>query len=352
MNVRYQVAIAAVGKELGAERAQLVKTVVEMGHLPVDLTATGLLNRELGTLRRHVDRSDYLVILFAPRTGPSAEDIERIKLTCDLAVEHNVPLLCLVIWDAESDPSIPKHLAGFLDKLRASPVCTVEDLGVDSESSAEALIRLIDTFKRPGWVSTNSLPGDGVTTELARLARENAELRSQLPSVLEREEHDVARMEEITSALEANKILIPLWERSTSTWHKPVEMSLHDLFHRLASELAVEKSTAAASEYIPIGVCELDPEGIQARWVVPHHDINLWLTDLMALGLVRPSRRKRAAKDQNQYWRLTGKGRKYLAHVRRTALETGGHRHVGFTSEYRVVLEGTGGSPPSPKASP
>ena len=63
-------------------------------------------------------------------------------------------------------------------------------------------------------------------------------------------------------------------------------------------------------------------------------------TDLMALGLVRPSNRKHPAKDRNQYWRLTRTGRKFLAHIRRTALETGGHRHVGFTSEFPVVMEG------------
>jgi nucleotide-binding universal stress UspA family protein len=349
MNVRYQVTIVSVGAELGAERAQLEKAVVEMGHFPVDLTATRLLDRELGTLRRHIDRSDYLVVLMALESESSDTSLERVKLACDLAVEHSVPLLCLVVVGGESQSSAPKDVLGFLEKLQASPVCTVEKLDSSTESSAEALIRLIDAFRRPGWVSAKVLPGDEVATELARLAKENAELRKELPSVAEREGRQVARLESMSSSLEANRILIPLWERAASTWGKPVEMSLYDFFQRLAPELAVETSTSAASEYIPIGVCELDPGGIQARWVVPLHDINLWLTDLMALGLVRPSRRRRHAKDANQYWRLTRTGRLYLAHVRRTALETGGHRHVGFTSEYPIMLEGTGDGPPPPE---
>jgi len=349
MNVRYQVAIVSVGAELGDERAELVKTVVEMGHLPVDLTAAGLLDRELGTLRRHVDRSDYLVILLALRPDTSDVSVERVKLACDLAVEHSVPLLCLIVAGAEGQPSVTKDALGLLEKLRASPVCVVEDVEGDTASSVDALIRLIDTFRRPGWVSTKALPDSSVTTELARLTRENAELRKQLPTLREREEEEVTQLEALTSSLEANRILIPLWERAATKWGKPVEMSLYDFFQRLAPELAVETSTNSASEYIPIGVCELDPGGIQGRWVVPLHDINLWLTDLMALGLVRPSRRRRHAKDANQYWRLTRRGRRYLAHIRRTALQTGGHRHVGFTSEYPVMLERTGGSHPKAK---
>ncbi len=344
MNVRYQVAIGSVSAELESECAKLVKTVAEMGHLPIDLTATGLLYREIGTLRRHIDRSDYLVVILGLRGGSEAPSVERIKMACDLAVEHSVPVLCLVM-EGETPP--PKDIVGFLEKLRASPVCVVEELEDAAESPAEAVIRLIDAFKRPGWVSAKALPGDEVATELARLAKENAELRKQLPSVTEREEQDVARLEALSSSLEANRILIPLWERAASTWGKPVEMSLYDFYLRLAPELAAETSTSAAAEYIPIGVCELDPGGIQARWVVPLHDINLWLTDLMALGLVRPSRRRRSRKDANQYWRLTRKGRRYLAHIRRTALETGGHRHVGFTSEYPIMLERTGGTQPS-----
>jgi len=343
MNVRYQVSLASLGGDLRAERELMVKTVTEMGHIPIDLTATDILNMDPGIMRRHLERSDYLALVVAHRKDSTPTDFKRVQLACNLAADQAVPMLGLVVegdLEATAADSEQQEVARFLQRLRMSPIGLVEECKDINLMVAPALNRLFDRFERPGWISGNALPSTDVATELARLARENAELRSHVPTSREQEERDLARLDAITRTLEENKILIPMWERASSTWEKPVEMSLFEFFVRFAPELVVETSTATASEFIPIGVCEMNPKGLQARWIVPHHDLNLWLTDLMALGLVRPSKRRHAARDQNQYWRLTRTGRKFLAYIRRTALETGGHRHVGFTSEFPVVMEG------------
>lgn len=339
MNVRYQVSLASVGAELRAERDLLVKAITETGHIPIDLTAAGILALDPGIIRRHLERTDYLALIIGQMKDVADEELGRVQLACNIAGDLGVPMLALVLDVQSADSSPPQHVARFLQRLRMSPIGIVEDCGSSDASAVSSLNRLFDRFDRPGWISGKSLPSSDVASELARLTRENAELRRQLPSDTERERREIGRMDGITRALEGNKILIPLWERASSTWEKPVDMTLFDFFVRFAPELVVETSTAAAAEYIPIGVCEKNPRGVQARWVVPQHDLNLWLTDLMALGLVRPSRRKRAPKDKNQYWRLSRTGRTYLAHIRKTALETGGHRHVGFTSEYPVVTD-------------
>jgi hypothetical protein len=343
MNVRYQVSLASLGGDFRAERELMVKTVTEMGHIPIDLTATDILNMDPGIMRRHLERSDYLVLVVAYHKDATPTGFNRVQLACNLAADQAVPILGLVVegdLEVTATDSDQQEVARFLQRLRMSPIGLVEECKDINLMVASALNRLFDRFERPGWISGKAMPSSDVATEIARLTRENSELRSQAPATREQEERELRWLEDTTRALEENKILIPMWERASSTWEKPVEMSFLDFFVRFAPELVVETSTATASEYIPIGVCEMNPKGLQARWIVPHHDLNLWLTDLMALGLVRPSKRKRAARDQNHYWRLTRTGRKFLAHIRRTALETGGHRHVGFTSEFPVVVEG------------
>jgi hypothetical protein len=340
MNVRYQVSLASTGGEMHALREMLVKTVTQMGHIPIDLTAAGILDLHPGVIRRHLERTDYLALLIAQADAVSEQELGRVQLVCNIAADFGVPMLALLNNGQTSANSSQPHVERFLQRLHMSPIAQVEECGTSEVSVVSSINRLFDRFQRPGWVSGKSLPTSDVATELARLTRENAELRKQAPTDSEQEKREIARLEAITQTLEGNKILIPLWERASSKWEKPVEMTLFDFFVRFAPELVVETSTSAAAEYIPIGVCELNPQGVQARWVVPQHDLNLWLTDLMALGLVRPSKRKHGAKDKNQYWRLSKAGRKYLAHVRKTALETGGHRHVGFTSEYPIVMDG------------
>ena len=178
-----------------------------------------------------------------------------------------------------------------------------------------------------------------VATELVRLTKETTDLRHQLDLTNpERPTGGLTEDHETTLSLNENKIVIPIWERANSTWEKPAELTLYDFFVRLSPEMVIEISVSDAAEFIPTGVVEMDPIE-HVRWVVPHRSVNLWFTDLMALGLVTPSERKHSAKDQGHYWTLTEAGRKFLAQVRRSVLETGGHRHVGFTSEFPIFTK-------------
>jgi hypothetical protein len=224
-----------------------------------------------------------------------------------------------------------------LQQLQTNSNAIVETLDNVGASAAWVLIKLIEKYRRPGWVSSTMLPAGDVATELARLSSENSDLRAQLDSVQTDDEGRLeVRLEAARHSLHQNKILIPMWDRSTNHWEKPVETSLYEFFIRLAPEMVVEKSLNEASQFVPTGVCELDPGDFTTRWVVPPNNINLWFTDLMALGLVQPSVVRHHAKDTNQYWTLTSDGREMLSLVRRTVLATGGHRHVGFTAEHPI----------------
>jgi len=345
VTIRYQIAIASLGGELREQREALVRTIVDMGHWPVDLTATGVLDRATDeTLSRHLTRTDYFVLVVSPGAGATEKELDCNERAYDLAVRHGVPVLCLVVRGtaAESEsarerPVWPAELEKLVDRLGPQAGSMVDSVAEVTDSVAIVLNRLIDTYARPGWVGTAELPPVDVAAELARLTKENSELKERGPEADTLRE---ARLEEAKRSLQQNKILIPLWSRGTSSWEKPIEMTLYNFFVRIAPEMAVEMSSAEAGEFIPFGVCDLEPDDARTSWTVPRHALNLWLTDLMALDLVKPSKRKRAAKDRNQYWTITRDGRDLLSVVRRSVLESGGHRHVGFTKEYPIAALG------------
>ncbi len=356
MNVRYQVSIASVGGELQTERAQMVKSVVALGHFPVDLTAAGVLERDsFDAVERHLGRSDYFILIIERGDAQPSTELERVERAVDYAAEHGLPVLGIGAGDtvktqaSTSDAPTAELplLEALVEKVRSGSKSMFVPFTQVAESAVWVLVKLIDTYKRGGWVSSKELPSGDVASELVRLAAENADLRKQLNvDDPQRSLQIMSQAQETTLALNENKILIPIWERAGSTWEKPVELTLYDFFVRLAPELVVETSVIDAAEFIPTGVCELEPVE-HVRWVVPHRSVNLWFTDLMALGLVTPSDRKHAGKDQGHYWTLTQVGREFLSDVRRSVLNTGGHRHIGFTSEFPIFTSETK-SQPSP----
>jgi hypothetical protein len=341
MRVRYQFTILSIGPELERERAWFTESVVAAGHLYIDLTATGVLARDPSdTVARHMGRSDYLVLIVDAAATPPREEMDRIGAAYNHAVREEVPVLCLVKGSLKANGNDqPGSIEHFVEKVEINSIGTVEALPPLKDSSDRLVSRLIDTYPRPGFVSTRALPGPAVADELARLASENAELRERLG---ERDSDRVnqARRDAVVRLLKANQIIIQLWERAASEWEKPIEMSMYDFFLKIGPELVVEKSAADANQFIPIGVCELDPTRTQSGWLVPPHTLNLWFTDLMALGLVEPSPRDHHRKDVNQYWSLTRDGREILGEIRRQVLERGGHRNLGFTQEFPIVSGG------------
>jgi hypothetical protein len=349
VSARYQMCVASIGGDLSHPRDRMVKAVLEMGHIPIDLVATGLLREEShDTVDAHLGRTDYLILLVGRSEDIAPKDLAAFERAYTCAGELGVPVLGLV--EGGSAPprrkrmsiighSRPGGMESFIQTLQGNPNVLVESLDGISDSAAWVLIRLIEKYRRPGWVSATTLPSGNVASELARLSAENAEFRSRLESLQTDDEARLeTRLEAARRALLENMILIPLWDRSSNRWEKPVETSLHEFFVRLAPELVVESSLSDASQFVPTGVCELDPGDFTSRWVVPPNSLNLWFTDLMALGLVQPSLIKHHAKDVNQYWTLTGDGREMLSRVRRSVLATGGHRHVGFTAEHPIPV--------------
>lgn len=333
---RFLVALLPLGTKTPMSSA--MRATVALGHIPVDLVGTGLLELEnWDPTARYLESADYLIVFVGSVEDLEADELKQAERAFDLAVERGIPVLTLLPrrWtEPEREDGSGMTLFQKLGENTFGMTSRYE--GVDTEL-AQTMGRFFSTFTRPGYISSNELPGRNVAEQLANLVGENQELRRLVgegPGEAERR-----RREEVVRLLQENRIVIPLWYRGASGWGQPVEMALYDFFLRMGPELAAEVSTEAAAEFIPVGVCGLEREDFRARWPVPSNNLNLWFTDLMAIGVVEPSLRKRRSKDAGQYWTLTEEGRRLLSDIRRSVLSDGGHRHIGFTSEFRIVQD-------------
>jgi hypothetical protein len=325
-------------------RDELARVVISMGHLPVDLTAARVFQDDpWETVDRHLQRTDYVVLLIVEGSGRT-QDHERARRIIDRTIELSVPVLAFVTGPASGGTNGASPASPLLDRIANHPRASRELVDATGASMAPTLIRFIDTHERPGLTPRDAAIGTptALAAEIARLVmgtgglgrEESVRIASPPPPPRETDWDALVR------ALHANRIHVPLWAAGASEWERPKEISLYDFFLRIAPELAVETSVADLAEFIPSGVCEMEADALTHRWLVPPHSLKLWLTDLMALGLLEPSNRKRSPKDTNEYWRLTPTGRELVSRVRRPVLEFGGHRHVGSTQEFPVVLPG------------
>jgi hypothetical protein len=223
----------------------------------------------------------------------------------------------------DQDAEKVESLRAFKAKLRKKPVgfwTSADDL---HGKFAIALMKLIVTSPRVGWVRTSEAPGAEVVTELSRLSRENATLRAKLQEAQGKTGEDaMAAREQTLRTLRRNKVeLVIMYAGAGEKWTDPIEISLYALFEKIAAQMVIEKSVEDTANYVArMYHDEVKHVGKKPLWVAKN-SLKHWLSDLMTLGLVAPSDRRHPVADKNEYWALTEEGQLTLTLLRRRRLE-------------------------------
>jgi hypothetical protein len=333
MTAKYQVFLSSTYEDLKHEREQVIKATLEMGHIPVGMEMFSAADDEQWRIiTRHIDESDYYVVVIAHRYGSMDGTVSYTEKEYDYAVRQGIPVLGFIIelsasWPAdrnENDPVKRGALAEFKEKVKRKPVgfwSSADDL---HGKYSIALMKLLTAHPRPGWIRAVGLPGPEVMTELSRLSRENAELRTSIDRERKQQSLDeVSRVERVFRTLSSNKRKIVFWEIGNTNWSEGVERTLQWIFQRIAPEMMVEASVQRLAAIIALHASNLSSDKLRRESPVPNNTIALWLADLTTLELIAPSSRRHSVNDKNQYWCLTTFGREVWTRVLRARLEAG-----------------------------
>ena len=186
---KYQIFISSTYDDLRDERDQVIKAILEMGHIPVGMEMFSAADEEQWKIiARQIDQSDYYVVIVAHRYGSWDGDVSYTEKEYDYAIQQGVPVIGFVIEDsaawpndrAETDNKKRKALAAFKAKVKRKPVGFWSDAKDLYGKVPIALMKQFNSNPRPGWIRATEMVGPEVVTELSRLSSENAQLREQL----------------------------------------------------------------------------------------------------------------------------------------------------------------------------
>jgi len=187
--IRYQIFVSSTYEDLKVERDQVAKAILEMGHIPVGMEMFSAADEEQWEIiARHICDSDYYVVIVANRYGSTVPDGRSYtEKEYDLAVNEGVPVLGFVLEDSapwpanRSDAENVKRdaLLAFKEKVQSRYVSRWKSSDDLYTRVAIALTKQIAAKPRIGWIRANQAAEPEVLSELARLSKENAELRAK-----------------------------------------------------------------------------------------------------------------------------------------------------------------------------
>ena len=192
---RLQVFVSSTFSDLREERQAAVEAILSAGHIPagMELFAAGD-ESQMEVIKQWIDESDvYLLIVggrygsIEPKSGKSYTQLEY-----EHALEKGKPLFACVLKESALDARVKKHGIEMIDKHRKEldafrdlVQSKVVEFWEDTKDIKLAIINKLGQLSRRedliGWTRANqqaNLPA--LSDEIARLSKENADLRGQL----------------------------------------------------------------------------------------------------------------------------------------------------------------------------
>ncbi|MFY7739799.1 MAG: DUF4062 domain-containing protein [Flavobacterium sp.] len=332
MKIKYQIFVSSTFEDLKEERDLVIKSILEMGHIPVGMEMFSAGDEEQWKLiQRQIDDCDYYIVISAHRYGSLDGKISYTEKEYDYAASKNIPTLGFIIDDkanwpigkSDTDTDKKKKLDNFKSKIKKKLVSywiNKEDL---YGKVSIAIMKQFTTNPGIGWIKANEMVGPEVLTELSRLSKENSNLREEISTLSTQIVSDESnKYDKIISTLSNHKVLISFYYKRGTEWEDETEYDFLNIFKLIAPELMVEKSTEKTAHYIALMRHPNKEKEIRENYPIPSNTMKHIFADLVVLDLVKPSIKKHSLKDTNDYWTITEEGKNVFKRIRRNIIES------------------------------
>jgi hypothetical protein len=193
---KLQIFISSTFADLKQERQAAVEAILTAGHIPAGMELfTAGDESQMNVIKRWIDESDVYLLILGGRYGSIEPTSEKsyTHLEYEYAVEKQKPLFAVVIDEEYLERKMKKY--GFevierdreesLKNFRTYVLTKMVRFFSDPKDIKLAILETLSEFERRpelvGWISgSEAIDGGALAEELARLAKENSQLRAQL----------------------------------------------------------------------------------------------------------------------------------------------------------------------------
>lgn len=331
MDKKYQIFVSSTYEDLKEEREQVIKAILEMGHIPVGMEMFSAADEEQWKIiQRQILESDYYIVVAANKYGSiSPAGISYTEMEFNFASENKIPVLGFVLkedapWPTEKSEKKPKSRSALLTFKKKIQSKLINFWSNKDELHAKVSIALTKTMTanpRVGWVKSSGNVSNEVMLEMSRLSSENATLRKELESIRTAEREHSDEVLNVVNVLIKNELKIRI--RTTAKWEeaKYYPATLLDVFDGVAPKLQIENSISNMANNLALHIS--GSTSYYKTWPIGDNRISAWVADLAALELIEPSKKEHPPIDKAQYWTLTDLGKQVLKRSRKIALEKG-----------------------------
>ncbi|MDH5682140.1 MAG: DUF4062 domain-containing protein [Spirochaetota bacterium] len=191
---KYQIFISSTYNDLKEERELVMKTILEMYHIPIGMELFSAGNEDQWEIIRDtIDDSDYYILILGFRYGSVTDNgIGYTEKEFDYAQEKKIPILTFIKNEntpltndqRENDPDLINKINAFRETAKKNRIVdfwtTAEEL---AKKITIALTKIFRKIPQIGWIKADKGVSPKVLEEIATLSNERRELEEELRSL-------------------------------------------------------------------------------------------------------------------------------------------------------------------------
>lgn len=334
---RYQVFVSSTYDDLQDERKEVMQALLELDCIPAGMELFPASSEDQWSLiKRVIDDCDYYILIIGGRYGSVGPDgISYTQMEFEYALKTGKPIISFVHKNPASIPTGKseqtdegkKKLEEFKNLAEKKLVKFWETPAELGSVVSRSMVKLMKNFPAEGWVKAGSAVDEKSVKEIARLQKENEELRNKLEKI---STEAPVGTEVLASGYDEISIDLTYqgWNRTMGTWnrlHGKVQMSWNQIFSLIAPTMLDESSEVNLRTIINKELANHSEEYIspsrkklysEFRGVdITDGSMGLIQIQLRALGYIMLSEKKHTASDKSTYWTLTPYGNKIITQL-------------------------------------
>ena len=340
---KYQVFVSSTYEDLQEERGVVMKVLLEMDCIPSGMELFPAANEDQwSVIKAIIDNCDYFIAIIAGRYGSLDNDGTSFteKEYC-YAIEANKPVISFIHEDPGSIPSKnteptdlgKKKLEKFRQLVRQKTCKHWKDPNQLGMAVASSLGKLRETHPAAGWIR-GDLVQQNNADKILQLRSENENLRRKLSEI---QNEPSIKMEELARGediVEIRTIAVYREFVIEESEIKTIRLTWNEIFYTVSplmiqeaneSEIAKvlsdklspnfpsSKKSKGGSKYDFM----LESDSLKLQTVTISQEIfHTIIVQLLNLGLIKESVRKRSVRDADKYWTLTKSGKNVMNGLR------------------------------------
>lgn len=329
MDKRYQVFVSSTYEDLQEERKEVMQALLELDCIPAGMELFPASNDDQWTLiKKVIDDCDYYILIIGGRYGSTnKEGKSYTQMEFEYALETGKPIISFLpkypqnipSGKSEQDADKKEKLESFKELAKKKLIKYWENPENLGSVVSRSMVRLIKDFPAEGWVKSGSAIDENSVKEIARLQKENNELKERLNTIAT----EAPKGTECFSQGN-DSIAISFTFKAEGKAGKKFDcssflsFSWNEIFSSVAPSMINECTDMIfKGNLIKLIVDYADEVGKQDKFSqltnfwgfsIEKESFDLIKVQLRALGLICLSEKKRTASDRNTYWKLTPYG--------------------------------------------